>query len=317
MNSKYSICITVYKNRRNKLLKYLPNVDKKYDIYIVAQENDPSKDEYEQYCTQDNIKYLICDAKNLEEKRQYILTKMRELKYNGFFILDDDIVPEGCCKVEKNVKRTTSDALLKQKCSMNELLDVCITRSNKYNIGICGFINKAFMGYSRVRECVINKTFTQYCFVYFNLDIFPPYIDYDVSGSIHADIDIVCKSLQIGINIGTIETHSYDFVYGGTTLKVDGQDLEFKYKCGTAYKWHIPMWCRTAKKTELGFKVYLRFKPELYFNTKTLPQIEDITLYNYCKKQEYNEAFNYLKEIYENKHNKNTYIKRNKSKSLF
>jgi hypothetical protein len=66
MNSKYSICITVYKNRRNKLLKYLPNVDKKYDIYIVAQENDPNKDEYEQYCTQDNIKYLICDAKNLE-----------------------------------------------------------------------------------------------------------------------------------------------------------------------------------------------------------------------------------------------------------
>ena len=303
MNDKYAICITVYKNRQTRLLEHLPNVDKKYDIYIVAQENDSEKNEYYNFCVQDNIHVLICNAVNLEQKRYFILNKMRELKYSGFFIMDDDIIPNSFVKVDKNVKRTTSDSLLKQKCSINELLDVCIERSIKYNVGICGFINQAFMGYSKARECVINKSFTQYCFVYFNLSILPNDIQYDTSGTIHSDLDIVCQTLQHGINIGTIETHSYNFVYGNTTLYIDGEPAEFVYKCKTSYKWHIPLYCRNVKSSDSP-KVYMRFKPELYYNTTTLPEIQDTVLYELCEKQNYRGVYEHLKQLHASKQNK-------------
>lgn len=300
---KYALCVTVYKNRQKRLVNYLPNIDKKYDVYIVAQDNDPAKNEYQEYCTQNNIKVLICDGKNLEEKRHYILNKMRELKYNGFFILDDDIIPEACVKIDKNIKRTTSDSLLKMRCSMNELLDVCIERSNKYNVGICGFINQAFMGYSKARECVINKSFTQYCFVYFNLNLIPSNVEYDTTGTVHSDLDIVCQTLQEGVNIGTIETHSYNFVYGQTTLTINGEPAEFVYKCRTAHKWHIPLYCRNVKNSD-DPKVYLRFKPEMYYNTKVLPPVQSEIIDKLYEQEKYKEVYNYLKEMHSNKNKK-------------
>ena len=304
MNDKYAICITVYKNRQTRLLEHLPNVDKKYDIYIVAQENDSEKNEYYNFCVQDNIHVLICNANNIFKKRQYILNEMRKLKYTGFFMLDDDVLPDSFVKVDKNIKRTTSDTLLKQKCDINEILDVCIERSNEYNVGICGFINQAFMGYCQARECVINKSFTQYCFVFINYQcINATDINYDTSGLIHEDLDLVCQALQHGINIGTIETHSYNFVYGKTTLMINDEPAGFVYKCETAHKWHIPIYCRKVKNSD-DPKIYFRFKPALYFNTKELPKIQDATLNRLSEEKKYKEVYKYLKQLHASKQNK-------------
>ena len=65
MNNKYAIFVTVYKHRYGELLANLADIDNKFDIYIVSQENDPNVDEYVQYVANENICILKPDVTSI------------------------------------------------------------------------------------------------------------------------------------------------------------------------------------------------------------------------------------------------------------
>ena len=70
---KSCLIITVYENRYTNLINWLESpkswIREKLDIFLLVQENDPCKDEYNSLCNY--IKILYCDAKNICEKRKY------------------------------------------------------------------------------------------------------------------------------------------------------------------------------------------------------------------------------------------------------
>lgn len=92
---KTCLLITVYKNRNQRLINWLESQDSyirnKIDIFLLIQNNDPNKDEYNSLVN--HIDLLYCDAKNIAEKRYFGYHWAIDNGYDVLIWSDDDIKP--------------------------------------------------------------------------------------------------------------------------------------------------------------------------------------------------------------------------------
>lgn len=294
--NKNAVCITVYKNRFDGMLKRIESIDKNFDVFIVSQENDPNLDEYYAY----NAEVLVPKVTSIFQKREYIRNEMINRGYEGFFMFDDDI--KSFTKITDETKRTTSDSYRPIPADFNEVLHKIIQTTDDNNCSFGSIIYSVYIGFQKPNSIKINKSLSAGQAVYFKTDALKKYnIHYDESGDVNEDVDIVLKLLQHGCNCVTLCDYSFiptNLRYGqnhmsSTTLYSGIEDIELM-NMNNCVKWNIGI-----KLSSRGILTnVIRFNK--YFNTFELPKIDD-TILNFCKNKDILGLKAHLKRIKDEK----------------
>lgn len=288
-NNKNAVCITVYKHRSTTMLAHLEKINKaKYDVYIVAQENDPSNEEYEQY----SGIVLYPNVTNIFEKREYIRITMSELGYDGFFMIDDDVNYEAF-KITPESKRTTSDSYKRVACDFNEMLDKMVDTAYEYNAGYVCNMRIGYLGWQKPNTIKINKGLNVAQFGYFRLDKMNEHnLHYDTSGYINEDFDMTMQFLQHGVNCITVCDYAFttsNIMYKNMNTTTLYENLETNYKLviHKYIKYHVPLFLDTK-----GF-LRSRCAYNKYFNTFDVPEADPVIL-EMCKTDNIQGLIDYL-----------------------
>lgn len=301
MNKRIAICIPSYKNRYSNLLSNLVNIDKKYDIYVFLSENDFETSGYDKYdWTPSNIEYVVTPCKSIFEKRQYMLDFVREHNYDGYFQLDDDIMFTRCGKISEKTKRTTSNSYRAEICDFNELLDVLVKKAEEYDAGFSSPVFPYIIGFSKPNTVNVNKALTYGQFFYLDIHKMNEFnINFDTSGTIHEDMDVVLQLIQNGVNCITVgdyclalnSTAIYASSKASTTLnRYDAGIL----KVGLYLKYRDGITLRVNNKN--GTLIAMT-KPAKYFGTKEIPIKNDKYhqgLYEICKTRDLAKVIEYI-----------------------
>lgn len=287
--NKNAVCITVYKYRSTTMLKNLSKIDSnKYDVYIVAQKNDPCNEEY--YKHSENV--LIPDVTSIFQKREYIRNEMSRRGYEGFFMIDDDVNFK-IRKITKETKRTTSNSYSSIVVDFNEALDAMVNVAIEYDAGYVSTHRTQYLGFSKPDKIAVNKSLNVAQFGYFRLDKLDKYnLHYDTSGYINEDLDIVMQMLQHGIKCCNICYYGFtvsNIMYKNMNTSTLYDDLEtnFKLISHQYIKYRIPMFLDNH-----GF-LRTRKPYHKYFNTFELPEADPI-LMDLCKSDDVKGIVDYL-----------------------
>ncbi len=301
MNKKIAICIPSYKNRYSNLLSNLVNIDKKYDIYVFLQGDDFEQSGYNMYdWSQPNIKCINTPCKSIFEKRQFMLDFVREHKYDGYFQIDDDIMFTGCGKISETTKRTTSDSYRAVKCDFNELLDALVNKAEEYNAGFSSPLFPYIIGFSKPNKVNVNKSLTYGQFFYLDIHRMNEFnINFDTSGEMHEDMDVVLQLVQNGVNCITLGDYCLGLnstaIYASSTTSLVGTRYEEGIlKIGLYLKYRDGIILRVNNKNGTLMTVT---KPEKYFGTKEIPIKNDKYhqgLYEICKTKDLAKVIEYI-----------------------
>lgn len=313
MEKKICMMMTVYKDRNNKMIKYLgsgqssiPN--KVSDIIILKQDNDPC-DDYEKYCTLSNISVLSCDATSINEKRHFGYHWAIDNGYDALIWIDDDIRVNVChsdfkTRVPSGYWANLSvpiDGSLDRMLEMYEEHDDCGMIAN-YKIGfLCG---------SKKREYK-NMSCHPGGFVLINLNNTKRYpeIDYPTSTDWMEDIYFYLTMLGVGVPV---------YVMGDYTINIGNMYFKPGTNKSLAYADEDGGITKRDKQLirqylKFGGDLYLyndhlmnKYKHAKYFNTKDQLPIPygkkfDENLMGLCKSREVddelaNEVISYLQE---------------------
>lgn len=294
--NKNAICITVYKNRCTTMLDMISSVENNFDVYIVAQKNDPELNEYYKY----NAEVLTPDVTSIFHKREYVRNEMISRGYEGFFMIDDDVV--GFKKITPESKRITSDTYKRVDAEINEVLNDILSVSEKYDCDFVSIMHTYYIGFQRPGNININKSINAGQFVYLRTNALKEYdLHYDESGNINEDVDMVIRLMQHGRNCATIGHYGYavsNYRYSSshmkhTNLYSDIEDIE-RMNMNNCVKHHIGI-----KLTNKGILTNV-IRYNKYFNTFDLPIIDENVL-NFCKNQNILGLKTYLKTIKDEK----------------
>lgn len=294
--NKNAICITVYKYRSVSLLNNIDKIDSnKYDVYIVAQKNDPCNEEY--YKHSNNV--LIPDVTSIFQKREYIRNEMSSRGYEGFFMIDDDVIFEAR-KISKESKRTTSNSYANFKVDFNEMLNKMVDTALEYNAGYVSTSRAQYLGFQYPGKLTINKGLNVAQFGYFRIDKLNEYnLHYDTSGYINEDLDMIMQMLQHGIiccNVGDYGFRVSNAMYKNMNTSTLYDDLEtnFKLISHQYIKYRPPMFLDNN-----GF-IRTRVAYHKYFNTFNVPEGDPILL-DLCKNDDIKGIVDYLIQTGKNK----------------
>lgn len=296
--NKNAICITVYKNRCTTMLDMISNVKDKFDVYIVAQKNDPELNEYYKY----NVDVLIPDVTSIFQKREYVRNEMISKGYEGFFMIDDDFV--GFKKITTESKRTTSDTYKRLDAEITEVLDDILSISEIHNCDFVSIMHTYYIGFQKPGNVNINKSINAGQFVYLRTNALKECnLNYDESGNINEDVDMVIRLMQHGRNCATIGYYGYtvsNYRYHSSHMKHTNlysgiEDIE-RMNMNNCVKHHIGI-----RLTNKGILTNI-IRYNKYFNTFELPQIDENIL-NFCKNNDILGLKNYLNDI---KHEKDS-----------
>lgn len=308
MNKKIAICIPSYKNRYSNLLSNLTNIDKKYDIYVFLQGDDFEQSGYNVYdWSQPNIQCINTPCKSIFEKRQFMLEFVREHNYDGYFQIDDDIMFTGCGKISESTKRTTSDSYRAEKCDFNELLDKLVNTAEEYDAGFSSPLFPYIIGFSKPNKVNVNKALNYGQFFYLDIHKMNEFnINFDISGEMHEDMDVVLQLVQNGVNCITLGDYCLGLnstaIYASSTTSLVGNRYEEGVlKIGLYIKYRDGITLRVNNKNGTLITVT---KPEKYFGTKEIPIKNDKYhqgLYEVCKTKDIAKVIDYIQS---NKNNK-------------
>lgn len=291
--NKNAICITVYKNRYIDMLKLIKDFKDSFDVYIVAQQNDPKLNEY--YCW--DVTVLTPDVKSIFQKREYIRNEMIDRGYEGFFMIDDDI--KSFVKITPETKRTTSDTYRPVQSNIVEVLHKMIETSEKFNSDFVGLGLWQYLGFSKPDKVNINKSLNCGQFVYFKTEPLKTYdLHYDVSGLINEDLDMVIKLLQRGRNCCTVMDYTYtQYQHRYSKKHLDGTTMYNNELSGielmnmrNVVKFHTSMKMRPD-----GILTNV-IKWNKYYNTFDLPDVDENIL-SFCKNEDLQGLKDYLQSL--------------------
>lgn len=272
--AKNAVCITVYKYRSTTLLKHIDEFDKdRYDVFIVAQENDPCNNEY--YKHSDNV--LTPNVTDIFQKREFIRNEMDKRGYEGYFMIDDDVNFEAL-HITEETKRETSNSYRNFKTNFNDMLNRMVEVADEYDAGYVCTVRNGYLGFQKPGSVKINKGLNVAQFNYFRLNKLNEHnIHYDTSGYINEDFDIVMKILQHGITCCTVCDYAFtvsNVMYKNMNTTTLYEDLETNYKLviHKYIKYRVPLFLDTK-----GF-LRSRCSYDKYFNTFEVPEGDPIIL---------------------------------------
>lgn len=296
MKLKTAICIPVYKHQSVNLIQNINNIDKRFDVYIIAQTNDPNLDCYKQYKWDDNIKLEIADVDNIYDKREWTRMEMSKRGYDGYIQIDDDIRYKAQ-KITPESKRTTSDSYRCVNCDFNELLIKMVETAEEYDAGFVSPFRPENIGFQKPGNRHVNKCLNVSQIYFYNLHKMDESdIHYDTSRIIYDDIDIVFQFIQNGHNCVTLGDYTYavsDHEMKSKSVTYENFNAMFKLRLGVYLKYHVPLViARNGRLTH-------RTPWKKYFNTKELPPITTEygqKLYDLCKEGDVDKVMEYIKE---------------------
>lgn len=278
----------LYKHRSTSMLSNIDKLDNKFDVYIVAQANDPELEQYYQYKTADNIQILVPDVSSIFEKREYIRQFAVNNIYDGFFQIDDD-VEYVAFSIENGTLRKTSDTYKNYKCDFNLMLNRVIEKSIEYDAALASVCRLENIGWQKPHEVPVNSKLNFGQFIYIATDKIKD-IYYDTSGEINEDLDLLIRLLQHGRKAICVCDYGFNTInnanIAASTLYDNSLDKYYKFKLNACVKYHVTLWVKNGKlRTRCYYKKY--------WNTTELPPIDDKIL-NMCKNGQANELIDYL-----------------------
>lgn len=282
--NKIAIYIPTYRCRYDKILNYINNFDKRFDVYVVFSTYDEHINDYDKIDLSNATK-LYCDAKTIGGKRQFTIDYLYNKGYKYALQIEDDVRPIAS-KITEETKRTTSNSYAKLKIDINELL---IKMTDTIIDNNACFVSPSFpfnLGFSTPGAISINKSlnFGQ-CHIIDLEQVFNNNIKYDTRENVHDDIDIVLQMIQHGLTCITLKDYSFELIpssslsENSTICNGNKQDimrinLYLKYRDGISL--------RIGKHGELR----LTCKLDKYYNTLDIPIKNDAyhqCLYELCK----------------------------------
>lgn len=90
---KIAICIPTYKNRYPEFFDMVNDLANDYDIYLFYSPGNYEESGYDKYAWHNNVRHIHTEAKNISEKRKYLLQYMKDSNYDYCYSFDDDISP--------------------------------------------------------------------------------------------------------------------------------------------------------------------------------------------------------------------------------
>lgn len=294
--NKNAICITVYKNRYCGMLNRIRNIDKNFDVFIVAQENDPNLNDYDGY----GAEVLVPKVTSIFQKREYVRNEMIRRGYEGFFMIDDDI--KDFIKITDETKRPTSDSYRYIAADFNEVLNKVVETTDNNNCSFGSIIYNIYIGFQKPGRININKSINSGQVVYIKTEPLKKFdIHYDETGDINEDVDIVIQLLQNGCNCLTLCDYAYiptNFRYAENHIKkstlYSGNEVIELMNMNNCVKHHIGI-----KLTNRNILTNV-IRYNKYYNTKELPKIDE-TILNFCKNKDILGLKNHLKKIKDEK----------------
>ena len=294
--NKNAVCITVYKHRSNTMLAHLNEIDNtRFDVYIVAQENDTCNDEYLQY----NANILYPAVTDIFQKREYIRNTMSDMGYDGFFMIDDDVNFEAF-KITEETKRTTSDSYKPVPADFNEMLNRMVEVAYDYDAGYVCNMRLGYIAWQKPKTVKINRALNVAQFGYFRIDKMNEHnLHYDVPGYINEDFDMTMQFLQHGINCACVcdyafKTSNVMYKNMATTTLYENLETNYKLVIHKYIKYRVPLFLDT--------KGFLRSRCNYlkYFNTFEVPEGDPVIL-EMCKTDNIQGLIDYLNETGRNK----------------
>lgn len=217
-------------------------LDSKFDVYIVAQVNDPELEQYYQYKTADNIQILVPDVSSIFEKREYIRQFAVNNNYDGFFQIDD--VEYVAFSIENSTPRKTSDTYKKYKCDFNLMLNRVIEKSIEDGAALASVGRVENIGWRKPHEVPVNSKLNFAQFVYIATDKIKD-ISYDTSGEINEDLDILIRLLQHGRKAICVCDYGFNTNnranIAASTLYDNSLDKYYKFMLNTSAKYHTTL----------------------------------------------------------------------------
>ena len=284
MTNKYAIYVTVYKHRYEELLANLADIDNKFDIYIVAQQNDPNLSDYAQYVANDNIHILTPDVTSIFQKREFIRRYSIDNGYVGFFMIDDDVRYKAWSIRNAN-KRETSDTYPFYVCPFNEMLQAMIDCADQYNAGYVCNIRWGYIGWRKPNEVGVNSLINVAQFGYFVTDKVKD-TPYDTSGEINEDTDMIIRLLQQGIYCCCVCDYMFDTIdKNSENTTIDNSE---ELVIGQTLKYHNNLYIN--KKGRIQARI--QFKK--YWNNYDIEPVKDKELYEICKTRDVEKVRQYL-----------------------
>lgn len=150
-NNKNVICVPSYGFRYAELFDALKEITG-YDIKIFVSNDDSRINDYKSL----GIDIINTSAKNIAEKRKFIVDWTIENDYEYAYIIEDDIKPI-FKKITSETKRTTSNSYRPIKCSLQEAINVLYNNMKKYDAAFGSFIRPPYLGFSKPNLVKVNR----------------------------------------------------------------------------------------------------------------------------------------------------------------
>ncbi len=163
-NNKTVICIPSYGFRYVELFDALKEITE-YDIKIFISNDDDRINDYKSL----GIDIINTSAKNIAEKRKFIVDWTIENNYDYAFIIEDDVKSYGY-KITSETKRPTSKTYKRIRVPIKEAIDVLYNRTIEYNATFSSLIRNAFLGFSHPGNVKVNKSLNCGQFICYNVN---------------------------------------------------------------------------------------------------------------------------------------------------
>ena len=292
--NKSVICIPSYGLRFTNLFDELHNISS-YDVKIFVSDDDKKLKDY------DNLNFDIVhtDAKNIMEKRSFIVEWTKQQSYDYAFIIEDDVMPYGD-KITPETKRETSNSYRRIKASLQEMLDILLQKMIENNASFGSFIRHEYLGFSVPNRININRSLNCGQFVCYNVNnIREADIKIYVGKLIPEDVKFCLDILTKGLNCICIGDHTY-YEHSTTNNSVvhsDIADRSFAHiRLARMYNFPMKITKDNVIRPRMDWKKYFNVGenyPE--YNKKVKPLYEH--LYEmYDNKCSYEEIIKYLRE---------------------
>lgn len=277
---KTCLIITVYKNRYTSLIEWLESSDswikEKIDIFLLVQNNDPSRNDYNSLCN--HIKILYCDAKNICEKRKYGYHWAIDNGYDILIWTDDDIKPICTC-LDFKTKTSSGKSYKQLPVEIDKVYEKLIELIEKYpDGGVYGLKRPGYLGFANGdtgKPNIDNSKVFPVQLIAIYLKNTKDKVDYPSTDKEYfEDQAFTIDSLINGMHMYGIPNYSFSSIknynWDNNTSIVFDDNLGGKYKF---YKFLIGQYVKYGGKLSINKKGILTpgLKYSKYYKAKELP----------------------------------------------
>lgn len=297
--NKSVICIPSYGLRFTNLFDELHNINS-YDVKIFVSDDDKHLTEYDNL----NFDIIHTNAKNIMEKRSFIIEWTKQQSYDYAFIIEDDVMPHGD-KITPETKRETSNSYRRIKTTLQEMLDVMLKRMIDNEASFAGFIRHEYLGFSVPNKTSINRSLNCGQFVCYNVnDIRKADIHIYVGELIPEDVKFCLDILTKGMNCICIRDYTYyeHPTEHNSVVHSDIADRSFAHiRLSRMYNFPMKITKDNVIRPRMDWKKYYNVGDKYPEYNKKVKPLYDHLYEMYDNKCSYEEIIKYLKEVILNK----------------